>query len=122
MSGDSYQATYDAVRSRIGSCNPGQILADAMSGAFDISYAKAFIQDRMIAAADDVAAAMTRPSVLFRPRLVESPEAHPQNRWCASYGVPGDGTLVAAIGATPDAAMRAFDLAWLAPKSGIKIT
>jgi len=95
---DSYQAIYDAVRSRIPSCDPNEIIRNAVH--LDASHAIAcFQQDFSIAAAE-----MQRPSVLFRPEMRVRPSTQ---EWVVSYsGVNG-------VGKTPDAAMRAFDKAWI---------
>lgn len=111
MSGDSYQATYDAVRSRISPCNPGQIIADALAGAFDISHARAMIQQDIGIAINDVAAAMTRPSVLFRPRLFFTGKEG-NGYWSARYG-DGSTDEHDGVGATPEAAMADFDKSWV---------
>lgn len=110
MSGDTYQAVYDAVSSRIGRCNPSSILEEAARNAFDISYAKAIVQQDVAIAIAEVAAAMTRPSVLYRPTLVHSTEPTWPHRWCASYG--DTGARVVAWGSSPEAAMNAFDVEW----------
>lgn len=55
---------------------------------------------------EDVGRSLTRPSVLFRPRISVD-----GNQWCALYGENlQDG--VAGFGDTPAAAMAAFDRAW----------
>lgn len=49
------------------------------------------------------------PSVLWRPRIFRD-----GNKWCALYGENlQDG--VAGFGDSPEAAMSAFDLAWVTP-------
>jgi hypothetical protein len=98
---DTYQAVYDAVRSRISSCDVGAIIREAAH--LDASYAiEAIRQDFSIAAAE-----MQRPSVLYRPSIEMD-----GSQWCALYGsnlVDG----VAGFGETPAKAMADFDKNWL---------
>lgn len=99
---DSYQAIYDAVRSRISGGNVGDAVERAAREAFDISHFTARLQEQMYCVADH----MQRPSVLFRPTI--SPDG---NKWCALYGVNlMEG--VAGFGDTPEEAMRDFDNNW----------
>lgn len=104
---DSYQAIYDAVRSRISNGNIGEVVAEAARQAFDISWMKAQLQqDFSIAAAE-----MARPSVLYKPTL-----SIDGDMWCALLGenfVEG----LAAFGATPAEAMSAFDQAFWKEKT-----
>lgn len=100
---ESYQAIYDAVRSKISGGNVGEVLADAARNAFDVSHQVAIIQQEFCIAAGE----MQRPSVVYRPSL-----SIDGTKWCALYGeniVEG----VAAFGDTPDEAMRNFDQAWM---------
>lgn len=99
---DSYQAIYDAVRSRISGGNIGEIVADACRNAFDISHARAILlQDFSVAAQE-----MARPSVLFRPTLSADGDM-----WCVLLGENlQEG--VAGFGATPYEAMLNFDQAF----------
>ena len=99
---DSYQAIYDAVRSRISGGNVGDVVERAAREAFDISHFVARLQEQMYCVADH----MQRPSVLFRPLLSAD-----GTKWCALYGENlQEG--VAGFGDTPDEAMRDFDQAW----------
>ena len=99
---DSYQPIYDAARSRISSCDVGSVVADAAFRAFDISHIKPLASEAIGILTNE----MTRPSVLFRPRLLLD-----GNSWCALYGDNlQDG--VAGFGDSPDAACVAFDKAW----------
>lgn len=63
---------------------------------------------------------MIRPSVLFRPNLGQrhwqGGPPSPDHLWQAWYQPPGALTAVSAFGATPDAAMRAFDKVWVGEK------
>ena len=99
---DSYQAIYDAVRSRISDGNIGQAVTDVARNAFDISYAVQNItQDISWACAEH-----RRPSVLYRPAI-----SIDGNKWCALYGDNlQDG--VAGFGDTPAEAMENFDKNW----------
>ncbi len=99
---DSYQAVYDAVRSRISGGNISEAIRDVAWQQLDISHFMARLQEQMYCVADH----MQRPSVLFRPAM-----SIDGNMWCALYGDNlQDG--VAGFGDTPDEAMRAFDQAW----------
>lgn len=102
---DTYQAIYDAVRSRIHSCDVGAAIREAAH--LDGSHAIAMIQqDFSIAAAE-----MQRPSVLYRPAL-----SIDGNQWVAFYGSSiHDGVF--GFGKSPDAAMRDFDANWQESKS-----
>jgi len=98
---DSYQAIYDAVRSRIPSCDLSG-LADRIAIQFDFSHHAAI-------AAQEISCATyehQRPSVLFRPVLTID-----GNQWCALYGDNlQDG--VAGFGDSPANAMHDFDKNW----------
>lgn len=100
--GDSYQAIYDAVRSRISGGNVGEILADAARSAFDISHTVHLLHQEFAIAAGE----MARPSVNFKPTL-----SRDGSQWCALLG---DNLQVglAAFGDTPAEAMLNFDVAF----------
>lgn len=99
---DSYQATYDAVRSRINPVNSHDVLESAARNAFDISHARQMLQGYI----ESVGWEMTRPSMLWRPALKRDGD-----QWCALYGENlQEG--VSGFGPTPDMAMSAFDKAW----------
>lgn len=99
---DSYQAIYDAVRSRIHSCDVGEIVRSAVGSGIDASHAIAMIQQDFCIAARE----MQRPSVLYRPQI----RRH-EDQWCAFYGNNMD-SGVCGFGRTPANAMEAFDRAW----------
>jgi|SRR5580693_10742710 hypothetical protein len=99
---DSYQAIYDAVRSRISGGNISEVVSDALRNAFDFSSAREMLQQQIYA----VGYEMARPSVIFKPTLSEDGD-----HWCALYG-EDLATGVCAFGKTPEAAMVAFDKAW----------
>lgn len=94
---DSYQAIFDAVRSRISGGDVGAAVREAAERAFDISFVRAQLQqDFSIAAAE-----MARPSVVYRADL-----RHIGGHWFAAFGD------LRGAGATPDEAMRNFDTNW----------
>lgn len=100
---DSYQAIYDAVRSRISNGNVGEAIERAARESFDISQALAVLQQEFGIAAGE----MRRPSVLYRPAI-----SIDGNQWCALYGENlQDG--IAGFGDTVADAMRDFDQAWV---------
>lgn len=99
---DSYQAIYDATRSKIGSANAGEAIERAAREAFDISHVVPHMQQEVYA----VSREMQRPAVLYRPAI-----SIDGNKWCALYGDNlQDG--VAGFGDSPADAMCAFDQAW----------
>lgn len=99
-----YQAIYDAVRSRISGGNIGEAVSDVARNAFDISWQMDAIKTEFTAAAQE----MQRPSVLFKPTLIQDGAA-----WLAILGdLP---TGVVGVGETPAAAMADFDAVWLKP-------
>ena len=102
---DSYQAIYDAVRSKIGGANISDVVADIAHRAFDISHAVYAVRDDFIATACEA----RRPSVLFRPTLIRD-----GSHWCALYG-ENIQEGVAGFGVTPAEAMEAFDNEWRNP-------
>ena len=103
---DTYQAIYDAVRSKINNGNVGDVVRDVAYQALDISHARDCAVQEISVAAANIADAMTRPSVLYRPtRMADG------TMWMVLYG-PDLAVGVAGFGETPDAAMKAFDDAW----------
>lgn len=101
---DSYQAIYDAVRSRISGGNIGDIAERALREAFDFGHARAILQEQIYAVGQE----MTRPSAIYRPELVQD-----GNAWLAMYGDLPSGCV--GTGDTPEAAMRDFDATWFKP-------
>lgn len=99
---DTYQAIYDAVRSKISGGDIGSAVADAARSAFDISWSIDAVKQEFIAAAHQ----MRRPSVLFRPTVMADGP-----KWCALLG---DNLQegVAGFGDTPEEACADFDQAW----------
>jgi len=106
---DSYQAIYDAVRSRISNGDIGGAVSEAARQAFDISWPVEYCKSAIMSAAQ----AYDRPSAVFRPVLSVD-----GNMYCALYGddlVQG----CAGFGETPDAAMWDFDKNWQQQKAPI---
>lgn len=99
---DTYQAVYDAVRSRISNGDVGGAVSEVARQAFDISFAMSIIQQEFVCAAQE----MQRPSVLFRPTLMQDGNAF--------IAVLGEDLAVGIVGCgdTPDRAMRDFDTVW----------
>lgn len=99
---DSYQAIYDAMRSKIGNGDIGRAVYDAVVNTCDASH----VIQQAQSAVWEVANAMQRPSVLFRPRI------YPDGRaWCALYGDDLQ-QGVAGFGASPEEAAIDFDANW----------
>lgn len=105
---DSYQAIYDAVRSRISNGDIGHAVSEAARNAFDISHQVACLAQEF----SIVAYEQARPFMTLRPKMYPD-----QGRWCALYGDNlQDG--VAGFGNTPAEAATAFDKAWNTQKLG----
>lgn len=99
---DTYQAVYDAVRSRISNGDVGRAVEEVARNAFDMGNLRAQLAEQIYS----VAGQMERPSVLYRPAL-----SIDGNQWCALYGENlQDG--IAGFGDTAADAMRDFDQAW----------
>jgi hypothetical protein len=98
---ETYQAIYDAVRSKLSNGDIGRAVSEAMNLA-NIGFAV----DNVRMTAQDAFAEMQRPSVLYRPSLVAD-----GNKWCALYG-DDLATGITGFGDTPAQAMAAFDTAW----------
>ena len=104
---DTYQAVYDAARSRISGCDTRSAFTDAAREAFDISWQKSQLTE----AIQIVAGEMQRPSVLYRPSIERD-----GNKWCALYG-PNLMQGVCGYGDTPAEAMADFDKNWASQKA-----
>lgn len=115
---DSYQAIYDAVRSRISGGNIGEAVSEVARQSFDISMTVERLRCDFSLAAEEhaqTAREARRPFVLLKPSLY--PDG---NMWCALYGENiQDG--VAGFGDTPEKAAQAFDLAWLNSRANVKL-
>lgn len=99
---DSYQAVYDAVRSRMSGDFVGAVESAARLCFEGFSYLPQHAQQQIYAVSDE----HMRPSVLFKPELMADGD-----HWMALYG-PDLAVGIAGFGKTPDEAMRAFDTAW----------
>lgn len=104
---NDYQAIYDATtRALMGA---GGKVSAGVQQAFGEAGGQAYAAAQAwMGAGYDVGTAMTRPSVLYRPRIFIN-----GGMWCALYGENvQDG--VAGFGNSPEAAMANFDAAWTA--------
>ena len=100
---DSYQAIYDAVRSRIGGGNVAEAVESALRDAFSRA------DQLLISVAENYTEAayeQMRPSVLYRPALSVDGDW-----WCALYGDDLQ-SGIAGFGETPATAMKDFDKQW----------
>lgn len=103
---DSYQAIYDAVRSRISGGDISSAVTDAIRNANLSFYA-----ERAMGAAQEAAAGYGAPSAVYRPTLSADGD-----QWCALYGANlQEG--VSGFGTTPAEAMAAFDANWFRQKA-----
>lgn len=102
---DSYQAIYDAVRSRISNGDIGAAVSDAFHAANIGHYIEcaATVMGYEVAKAVE---AYTAPSAVFRPDL-----SIDGNCWCALYGRDLQ-SGVAGFGDSPEKAMHDFDANW----------
>ena len=98
---DTYQAVYDAVRSKMSNGDIGCAVESAMRDANFSHYAQQVASCYM-----DSAHEQQRPSVLFRPAI-----SIDGDQWCAIYGKNlQEG--IAGFGDTPEKAMFDFDEQW----------
>ena len=101
---DTYQAIYDAVRSKISNGDIGAAVEMALRDA-NLSHHAAMAANAAICAASE----QERPSVLFKPKLTLDGD-----QWCALYGENlQEG--VAGFGDSPANAMCDFDRNWNKP-------
>lgn len=108
---DSYQAVYDAVRSRI----QGGNVQDAIENAFRDSGFSHYAQQAFYAWQIE-ASEYSRPSVLMKPKVYIDGD-----KWCALYGDDLQ-VGVCGFGDSPRLAMADFDKNWnetLAKKEGV---
>lgn len=95
---DSYQAIYDAVRSRIS----GGDISQAVERCLDFSHQATMVMQ----SCQNAASEYERPSVVFKPKLAKDGD-----HWCALLGDNlQDG--VAGFGKSPAEAMWNFDAKW----------
>jgi hypothetical protein len=106
---DTYQAVYDAVRSKLSGCDVGSAVNEAVRSSFGgASYLWEHAQQEIYAVSHE----LQRPSVLFRPSI-----EHDGDKWCALYGADNIQAGVAGFGDTPAEAMADFDKAWTTQKA-----
>ena len=102
--GDSYQAVFDATRSRISNGDIGSAVERAV-GQAGISYAVETILNVYTGEIYSVADQLKRPSVIFKPVITRD-----GNSWCCLLGdLP---TGVVGFGKSPEDACLDFDKAW----------
>lgn len=101
---DTYQAVYDAVRSKISSGNIGDAVQSVLRDCNLSHYAEMAMRTAQEAAYEQM-----RPSVVYKPKITKDGD-----QWCALLG---DNLQegVAGFGDTPNKACYAFDAAWNAP-------
>ena len=101
---DSYQAIYDAVRSRINGCDVQEAVESAVRAAFSMAeHHIACVAQTFASAADD----LQSPGVLYRPKLYID-----GNQWCALYGDNMQDGVVG-FGDSPALAMADFNRSWI---------
>lgn len=100
---DSYQAIYDAVRSRIQGGNISEAAESALRDAFGNADHVIRCSMRDVS---DAFAEHSRPSAVYRPTL-----GIDGNKWCALYG-PNLMEGVCGFGDSPADAMADFDANW----------
>ena len=107
---ETYQAIYDAVRSRISNGDIGESITSVARQSFDISHTVAILSQEFSLAAYELMQAgreQQRPFVLMRPKIYLD-----GNSWCALYGENlQDG--ICGFGDTPEKASIAFDAEWI---------
>lgn len=97
---DTYQAVYDAVRSRISGGNISDAVETVLRGENIGHYFQMACHEMQGAAVEH-----SRPCAVFRPVLIQD-----GNAWMAIYGdLP---TGVVGCGSSPSEAMFDFDVAW----------
>lgn len=105
---DTYQAIYDAVRSRISNGDIGYAVSEVAFRQLDISHYATIIKDEILGSISNY----NRPSAIYRPTLSVDGD-----QWCALYGENlQEG--VSGFGDSPDAAMWNFDKNWCVALKG----
>ncbi len=100
---DTYQAVYDAVRSKLGHCDIAGAAAEAFSLQIQgLSFAIEGIRYEIVS----TISMYQEPSAIYRPVLSKDGD-----QWCALYGEDLQ-MGCAGFGDTPEKAMAAFDKAW----------
>ena len=108
---DSYQAIYDAVRSRIHGADVGQAVESAMREAFGMAshHMQCIVEEWCRASHEH-----QRPSAVYKPSI-----SIDGDQWCALYGDNlQDG--VAGFGDSPADAMDDFDRNWMTKLEAVK--
>lgn len=98
---DTYQAVYDAVRSRISNADIGAAVESVMREA-SIGHYAMMAGERI----RETLSEYERPSAVYRPKLTRD-----GTQWCALFGDDLQ-SGVAGFGDSPAKAMSAFDAAW----------
>lgn len=101
---DTYQAIYDAVRSKFSGLDVGRAIQEGCH--LDASLAIESIKHELCYAIDAVKVESMRPSAIYRPGI-----GIDGNKWCALYG-DNLQNGVAGFGDSPALAMADFDAAW----------
>ena len=102
---DTYQAIYDAARSKISGGDIDEAVRSAIQDV-NIGHYLEMIAATAESSMAEIVQEQIRPSVLFKPSLTVD-----GNQWCALYGKDlQEG--VAGFGSSPDEAMKAFDKNW----------
>lgn len=102
---DTYQAIYDAVRSKLSGGNIDEAVRSAIRSV-DIGHDVAMVAGTAESSMAEIVQEQVRPSVLFKPSLTVD-----GNQWCALYGKSlQEG--VAGFGNSPEEAVRDFDKNW----------
>lgn len=104
---DSYQAIYEAARSRIGRCDTASIVEIAAMNAFDGNQ----WQMHAIACFDGIGHEHQRPSSRLSIKMFRD-----GNQWCCALYWPEERDMrqqLVAFGDTPEKATQAFDKAWI---------
>lgn len=104
---DSYQAIYDAVRSKISNGDIGGAVREVAWQHFDVSHLKEHAQQELYIVSQE----WQRPSVLFRPTV-----SLDGNCYCALYGADLMSGC-AGFGETMAEAMADFDRNWVKQKA-----
>ena len=102
MSYETYQPIYDAIRSRVHSCDVGEVVMRAAREAFDTGNLVPLAQE----AIGILTHAYDRPSAVYRPTI-----SLDGNMYCALYGADLMAG-VAGFGETMEKAMWDFDQNW----------
>ncbi len=102
---DTYQAIYDAVRSKIHNGDIGSAVEQALRDA-NFGHYVWQASERAAQAVEDAAGEYKRPSAVYRPVLSKDGDM-----WCALLGENIE-VGVSGFGETPAKAMTEFDKAW----------